>query len=317
MFTFVILSYNQEQYIIGHLESIKYQVENFGMGMPINLILSDDCSSDRTAQLAKIWLDENRSLFNEVKIHVNLENQGITRNYLLATSYVQTPFSKLLGADDFYHKNNIFETIELLDFYEVIFTPALTYNENGVNVYRDINNLLMLDTKESVQKYMKHSIPFNAVGTFKRTSVVQNEGLRAYISKYTWIEDLPLVYYLFNKKEHLDYSIIFNPYVIYRDTVGVSRNDDHDQNNVFKEEEIQVKTDLGMAIVERGLNLDYLKVAYDYKRIDLQANIIPRNRTIKRRIASEREEAQTYLDFLRKNAEDFYHTAQSRHGIKI
>jgi hypothetical protein len=32
MFTFVTITYNHEKYIIEHLESIKYQIENFSKG---------------------------------------------------------------------------------------------------------------------------------------------------------------------------------------------------------------------------------------------------------------------------------------------
>ena len=67
-FTFVIITYNQEQYILQHLESIKYQINKYGKGISVYLIISDDHSLDRTLQLAEIWLQENSCFFYNYKI---------------------------------------------------------------------------------------------------------------------------------------------------------------------------------------------------------------------------------------------------------
>lgn len=305
LFTFVIISYNQEKYIIEHLESIKYQIEQYGKNTQINLILSDDSSTDQTVKWAELWLEKHRDLFHNIQLFVNEENQGIVKNYLLATAKIETPRYKILGGDDVYYKNNVFETMDLLIGHDIIFTPSFAFNDSGVTIYPDINNLLTLKSNDAVRKYLKYAYPFHTVGTFYKTMLIQNEGLRNYIEKYTWIEDLPSVYYIFQKKKTLKYSIDYKPYIMYRNEVGISNNQESDKNDLFAVEEEQIKKDIGMILFKKGFNLNYFRVAFTYKYIALKANVFPKNRKIKRKLEQERLIARNYLDALKEKAEQF------------
>ena len=69
MFTFVTITYNHEKYIIEHLESIRYQIENYSEGKKMNLIVSDDGSVDNTMRYAQQWVERNKNLFSEV-LHI-------------------------------------------------------------------------------------------------------------------------------------------------------------------------------------------------------------------------------------------------------
>ena len=108
-FTFATLTYNQENYILEHLESIRYQIEHFGQEREIYYVLADDCSSDRTVELAQKWLNRNRKLFKGIEIVAATQNQGIVRNYEQALRHIQTNQFKLLAGDDLYYCENIFD----------------------------------------------------------------------------------------------------------------------------------------------------------------------------------------------------------------
>ena len=116
MFTFVAITYNHEKYIIEHLESIKYQIENFSKGKQVNLVISDDGSMDNTMLYAQQWIERNKYLFSEVELLTSEKNQGIIKNYLRATAAIKTPTYKLLAGDDLYYKNDIFEIVETFDY---------------------------------------------------------------------------------------------------------------------------------------------------------------------------------------------------------
>ena len=79
-FTFGVLCYNQEDFIIEHLESIKYQIENYGSKYNTHLIISDDCYTDKTVAYAEVWIKNNYELFTSVRIMVQEHNQGIVKN---------------------------------------------------------------------------------------------------------------------------------------------------------------------------------------------------------------------------------------------
>ena len=59
MFTFISITYNHEKYIIEHLESIKYQILQYGKNEKVCFILSDDCSTDNTLLITQQWLKIN------------------------------------------------------------------------------------------------------------------------------------------------------------------------------------------------------------------------------------------------------------------
>ena len=59
-----MVSYNQEQYVRDALDSILMQKTNFGY----EVIVSDDCSKDKTVEICKQWLSLNSQAFKDVKI---------------------------------------------------------------------------------------------------------------------------------------------------------------------------------------------------------------------------------------------------------
>ena len=61
-FSFLVFTYNHEKYIVDHLESIKYQIENYGIAIDVDLLINDDGSSDQTVHIVDSWINENQSL---------------------------------------------------------------------------------------------------------------------------------------------------------------------------------------------------------------------------------------------------------------
>ena len=73
-----VITYNQEEFIEETLESILNQSYN-----NIEIIVSDDCSTDRTVQILKNYA---KKYPNIVKPILNTENKGITENSNAALS---------------------------------------------------------------------------------------------------------------------------------------------------------------------------------------------------------------------------------------
>ncbi|WP_151798774.1 hypothetical protein [Acinetobacter bereziniae] len=65
-FSFLILAFNHEKYIIEHLESIKFLVEMHAENIEVDLIINDDKSTDDTVFLINQWLQLNDILFINV-----------------------------------------------------------------------------------------------------------------------------------------------------------------------------------------------------------------------------------------------------------
>ena len=54
LISIVVITYNNSNYIEETLESIKSQTYN-----NIELIVSDDCSTDKTVEITEEWIDKN------------------------------------------------------------------------------------------------------------------------------------------------------------------------------------------------------------------------------------------------------------------
>ena len=308
MFTFVTITYNHEKYIIEHLESIRYQIENYSEGKKMNLIVSDDGSVDNTMRYAQQWVERNKNLFSEVEFLTSEKNQGIVKNYLSATAAIKTPAYKLLAGDDLYYKNNIFRLVETIQETDIIFTPALNFNEDTVWNSQDMNRLLTLKTLAQIKKVLKFQKPFNTPGAFYSTDLIQDEGLRAFISKYTWIEDLPSYYYLFNKRTSLNYSIQLKPYILYRSTVGISNNKKNEKNNVFTTELNAMEKDLGMVLNKYPKYFNPYQYYWKLSKLKLKYRDAKTNHeigTYNKILNEEAPKAQDFLQVLRIKSTDF------------
>ncbi|MBR2140368.1 MAG: glycosyltransferase [Phascolarctobacterium sp.] len=237
-FTFGMLTYNQEDYVIGHLESIKYQILNFGKDIKVYFVLSDDASKDNTVKYVEMWTEANKELFAGIKIVVKESNSGIVPNYLTMLSNIHTSHYKILAGDDLYYKNNVFELVQKGDF---ILTPMICFDkEQIIHDKKRYNYKTLLfhqengNLKEYLVKRLKYSNCIDAPGVFLNYDLLDNE-LFSELKKYRWIEDVPMWNYLLNL-EKVDVKLLQEPYVLYRSEVGISNNKNHSAHNRFKDD---------------------------------------------------------------------------------
>ena len=93
--TVCVITYNSEKYVFDTLESISSQsYQN------IELIVSDDCSSDGTVELVDAWLEKNKSRFVSVQLITAQKNTGVTGNCNRAYKAAHGVYVKDIGGDD-------------------------------------------------------------------------------------------------------------------------------------------------------------------------------------------------------------------------
>ena len=80
-FIFGILTYNQEQYVLQTLESIKYQKMQYGVNKDVSLVITDDASKDRTVAVIREWCEKNRQCFDKIELIANESNRGTVANF--------------------------------------------------------------------------------------------------------------------------------------------------------------------------------------------------------------------------------------------
>lgn len=236
-FTFATITYNQQSYIIEHLESIKRQIEMFGGNYQITFLLSDDCSRDNTVALAEKWIAQHRALFHEVIILANKENQGVVKNYTIALRNIKTRKFKILAGDDFYFQNDVFKAAFSDTF---VVSPTLKLYETGIEkdperwLYKEYLLTKKSKLKKAIRNKLKYQMSVETPGVFWDASLI-DEGLYEALEPYRWIEDIPEWNYLLSKKA-TSVSMWNAPLIVYRMSSGISQNTKHEKNLQFEEE---------------------------------------------------------------------------------
>lgn len=242
-FTFIMLTYNQERYVIEHLESIKYQIIHFGNNYVTSFVLCDDCSMDNTVKYVKMWLAENKQLFFNITINVSAHNEGIVRNYEKALKLVQTKKFKILAGDDLYYKNSIFEGASLSNF---VISPTIRFENGGrvKGIFWMQNYIFKLkgNVKKKLLKMLKYVTPLETPGIFFDSDFI-DQGLFDALKEYNWIEDIPEWNYILNlEKTSISFSPV--PLIIYRSNVGISTCSTHQRNQEFEREFQYIKKNI-------------------------------------------------------------------------
>lgn len=91
----VVLTYNSEKYIIETLDSIKNQDYPY-----LEIIISDDHSSDNTCKKVDEWLCENKSSFFNSLLIQSHKNRGTCANYNQGIVNSHGKYVKVIDGDD-------------------------------------------------------------------------------------------------------------------------------------------------------------------------------------------------------------------------
>lgn len=222
-FTFVITTYNHENYIIEHLMSIRFLIKNYGKNMLFDLIISDDCSSDNTIGIINLWISENTSLFRNIKIIKNKTNIGTVQNLKYAINEVTTKYFKELAGDDKYNDNNIFD---LFEENVLLISPVIPFGDGNFDLkdYKTRYKLLLrANSTKKMKSLLKYACLIPAPGVFLDSSYYKDKMLWNFLKEFSVIEDYPTWFYLLNKSNReIKIKITTKPYILYRIGSGIS-----------------------------------------------------------------------------------------------
>lgn len=91
----VVITYNSSHYVLETLESIKSQTYK-----NIELIVTDDCSSDDTIFLCQNWIEKNKSNFVRTKLITTTCNTGVSANCNRGCWEAKGEWIKCIAGDD-------------------------------------------------------------------------------------------------------------------------------------------------------------------------------------------------------------------------
>lgn len=195
-----VVTYNSSATIIDTLESIKNQTYN-----NIELVVSDDCSSDDTISICKKWIDENKGRFLKTKLLEIERNTGVAANNNRAIQATASRWIKPIAGDDklvpsaleefyFFVKENPDVRICVSDL--EVFSDEVDVPSSTISTYKSHFECV----KESYERQLyriKYEMRIAGPGLFIQRALFNEVG--GYEEKYPLGEEWPFFYKILMK----------------------------------------------------------------------------------------------------------------------
>lgn len=124
----IVITYNSSKYVLETLESAKAQTYQ-----NIELIVSDDCSTDNTVEICREWIEKNKKRFLRTELITSEKNTGIPANCNRGVKAAQGEWVKLIAGDDILLYDCIENYIEYVNEKinrRVVFAKFLRFEES-------------------------------------------------------------------------------------------------------------------------------------------------------------------------------------------
>jgi len=132
-----VITYNSSHTIIDTLDSI------YNQSYPnVELVISDDCSSDNTVDICNQWLNAHRNRFEHAEIIICERNGGVAKNLNNAINHSNGSWIKTIAGDDLLTPDCIRDNMDFVNKNEnqgVVFSRIRFFydNEAGERVLTD------------------------------------------------------------------------------------------------------------------------------------------------------------------------------------
>jgi len=244
-FAFLVVAFNHEDFILEHLESIKYLVQTHGAGWDVDVIVNDDCSSDQTRTFVDRWLAVNASMFRHIKTLYNPKNLGTCASVNNMLNHMLADRCKLTAGDDVYSFENIFELTKYEPNTAMVSGRALYLIGDLLSENRLSNTLAtatqVIYQNDSLLHRFKHLSYCNAPNLLYATECLLNPNVQAYLQRFDVVEDWPLQIAIAREYPLHIFALIDKVFVYYRRTLGSTYIV---ANQRFMKDKLQIYNDL-------------------------------------------------------------------------
>lgn len=189
-----VFTYNSAETIVETLDSINNQ------SYPnIELIVSDDASTDNTVEIVRDWMDRHKSRFTHTELITVPENKGVTANYNRASKMCKGEWIKEIDGDDCLLPNCIEIYVDYVTTHPetiYLFGKVEVFGEN-IDVVDRFSNLIFdysffaLPPEEQYKWLVTRSFqPIASVTSFFNRNKVRELGI-VYDTRIPMLEDWP------------------------------------------------------------------------------------------------------------------------------
>ena len=145
----LLATYNGEKYIKEQIDSILNQTyEN------IRLIISDDCSKDKTQEILKEYEKKD----NRIELYIQEKNLGVVKNIEFLLKQVKNKYYMLSDQDDIWLPEKIEKSLETLleNNADLVFGDLEVVNQDLKTMYPSFGDFMLLNKK--IHKYINSNM---------------------------------------------------------------------------------------------------------------------------------------------------------------
>ncbi|MCI9336576.1 MAG: glycosyltransferase family 2 protein [Lachnospiraceae bacterium] len=240
-FVFGIMAYNQEKEILFTLNSIKYQVLEYGKDVINTLIITDDNSMDRTTEVIDLWLKINGTLFGSIIKRFNAKNKGVVDNYHYILDRIEDEPFKIIAGDDVISRKNIYLSFDRISGHTLYIGNEFFFKNERVHLeqswlYRHFYLMNHRINKKHYLRLFKMGFVISTPQTLYSKELYTDSNARALNSKFRLFEDNPTWYSMIKNISDLDIIYAIYPVVLYRISEKSISNQIGKVNNAFQNE---------------------------------------------------------------------------------
>lgn len=182
----IVVTYNSSNYVLKTLESIYRQSYS-----DIELIVSDDCSTDNTLAVCTEWVGNNKNRFVRAAVVQTPSNGGICHNYNYALQQAKGEWIKYIAGDDILESNCIERFVANIKPHVYLYTCITKHLQNETG---EIDLYTTRVPDQSAWKQARYMLKY-LYGINGPTLFVERQHLDAiggFEEKYPMIEDWPI-----------------------------------------------------------------------------------------------------------------------------
>jgi alpha-1,3-rhamnosyltransferase len=188
--TIVVITYNSSKYVLKTLESVK--VQNY---QNIELIITDDASTDNTVEICRNWLKTNKKRFYNSELIINSTNTGVALNCNRGLAVAKGEWLKYVAGDDLMQEDAIAINMDYISSHSlanVIISDKILINAKDeiISHYKHNNHSIFNNPRILYNELLKGSSLISPITSFFRTKFLNKIG--GFDDKIPMIEDYPL-----------------------------------------------------------------------------------------------------------------------------
>lgn len=209
----VVITYNSAKYVLETLESAKAQTYQ-----NVELIITDDCSTDNTVAVCREWLEKNEDRFVKAELVTSPCNTGVPANLNRGVKKAQGVWIKNIAGDDILVENSIEEFLKKYEGNRLIVAGQCYHFQVGADGRKRIDKLLFplkntmnyykLSAEEQYKRLLLKEYFLVTPTLMVKRELYEKVGL--YDEKYRLMEDYPFLLKCFSR----GYGVDFVPVVM-------------------------------------------------------------------------------------------------------